>query len=230
MKNSSLYSKMLDVNILRDLPEDQKIDFLDQCAVRTYDETVTVMNQGEMFDGMLLIAKGSIEISFINPNGHQAIISHVGVGAIVGAIEAVAQKPCAASCKAFPSTVVLYCATPLLFAQLRAPVFVRNLAAEMHSLLERDNRYKAIDQFYTAEQRICSYLCQLADHGDNIRQSQSYLAGLVGCSRQTINKELGLLKEKNIIAINKGGISVLDRPNLEQRIHDLDQDNVCRTH
>ena len=78
MKNSSLYSKMLDVNILRDLPEDQKIDFLDQCAVRTYDETVTVMNQGEMFDGMLLIAKGSIEISFINPNGHQAIISHVG--------------------------------------------------------------------------------------------------------------------------------------------------------
>ena len=33
MKNSSLYSKMLDVNILRDLPEDQKIDFLDQCDV-----------------------------------------------------------------------------------------------------------------------------------------------------------------------------------------------------
>ena len=33
MKNSSLYSKMLDVNILRDLPEDQKFDFLDQCAV-----------------------------------------------------------------------------------------------------------------------------------------------------------------------------------------------------
>ena len=96
MKNSSLYSKMLDVNILRNLPEDQKIDFLDQCAVRTYDETVTVMSQGEMFDGMLLIAKGSMEISFINPNGHQAIISHVGVGAIVGTIEAVAQKPCAA--------------------------------------------------------------------------------------------------------------------------------------
>jgi biotin operon repressor len=70
----------------------------------------------------------------------------------------------------------------------------------------------------------------LADHGDNIRQSQSYLAGLVGCSRQTINKELGVLKEKSIIAINKGGISVLDRANLEQRIHDLDQDNLCHTH
>jgi len=54
-----------------------------------------------------------------------------------------------------------------------------------------------------------------SERNNTIFDSQTYLAGVVGCSRQTINKELGALRDKNFISTKKGKIEVLDREKLE---------------
>ena len=90
-------------------------------------------------------------------------------------------------------------------------------------ILERDNAGKSIDQHYTVEQRICSHLWQLSEQSKEIRQSQSYLATMVGCSRQTVNKELGILRDSEVITLSKGKITIHNRQALMERIDDLTQ-------
>jgi CRP/FNR family transcriptional regulator, cyclic AMP receptor protein len=51
--------------------------------------------------------------------------------------------------------------------------------------------------------------------GQSLSLSQSKLGAMLGKSRQTINKELGKLSERGLIAIDYGKIEVLDLPALE---------------
>ena len=223
MKNTIRFPRLLDCDIFHDLSEEHKADFLNQFSVRTFAKRTAFLHQGEHPGGMFLISHGSVEVSFLSEDGYQTIIFHAGPKDILGAIEALAAKPCAATCVAMPDTCVLYCPTPLLFQKLQSPVMIRNVAMLAFKMIERDNSSKAIDQHYTVEQRICSHLWQLSAQGNDIRQSQSYLATMVGCSRQTVNKELGALREHGIIASSKGKITVLDRDALQRRISSMAQ-------
>ena len=223
MKNTLRFPHLLDCDLFTDLADDQKADFLNQCAVRTFSSKTPVLNQGERADGMFLICHGSMEVSYVSEQGYQSILFHAGSSEILGLFEALASKPCAASCVAMPNTCTLFCPTPLLFHQMQSPVWIRNLAARTLAILERDNEGKSIDQHYTVEQRICSHLWQLSAQTKEIRQSQSYLATMVGCSRQTVNKELGILRDSDVLTLSKGKITIHNRQALMERIDDLTQ-------
>ena len=220
MKNDLRFPHLLDCEIFTDLADDQRASFINQCAVRTFTKKTAILQQGERPDGMFIISHGSVEVSFLSENGYQTILMHAGAGRELGLFEALASKPCAATCIAMPNTCVLYCPTPLLYQQLQSPVLIRNLASLAIATLERDNMSKAVDQHFTVEQRICNHLWQLSSQSAEIRQSQSYLATMVGCSRQTINKELGVLRDLNVIMISKGKITILSRDALLKRIED----------
>ena len=223
MKNTLRFPHLLDNDLLQDLSEDQKSHFLNQCAVRSFTSKTPILDQGERADGMFMICHGSVEVSYISEQGHQSILFHAGTGELLGLFEALASRDCAASCVAMPNTCALFCPTPLLFQQMQSPVWIRNLANRTLVALERDNANKSVDQHYTVEQRICNHLWQLSEQGAEIRQSQSYLATMVGCSRQTVNKELGILREQDVIMLGKGKITVLSRQALMDRIDDLTQ-------
>jgi CRP/FNR family cyclic AMP-dependent transcriptional regulator len=223
MKNSLRFPHLLDCEILNDLSDDQKADFLNQFAVRTYTSKTPIIHQGQAAEGMHLVSHGSVEVSYLSEEGFQTIIFHAGPSAPLGVIESLAAKPVAATCVAMNNTCILFCPTPLLYQQMQSPVMIRNIAKLAYSTFERDNISKSIDQHYTVEQRICSHLWQLSEQTAEVRQSQSYLATMVGCSRQTVNKELGVLRDSDIIMLGKGKFTVLDRKALADRIKALTQ-------
>ena len=78
---------------------------------------------------------------------------------------------------------------------MRRNVVVRNVMRYYVGRLRRDNHLKAVDQFLPVEQRVTSYLLHLSDANRVLRVSQSYLANAAGCSRQTVNRILGKLRE-----------------------------------
>jgi CRP-like cAMP-binding protein len=228
MMNSVRFPHLMNASFLDDLPDDPKTAFLDSCSVRVLELETTILSQGEHALGMFLIAHGTVEVSFLSEDGNKSIIYHAGVGEVLGVIETVAERSCAATCTAFANTTVLFCARPVLFEQLKSPVIIRNLAMIAHTALTRDNIFKSVDQFYTVEQKICMYLLQLSSESSKFTQSQSYLANAVGCSRQTVNKELGRLRELNIIDQTRGAIEVLDPAALSQQIEALDLSHAGR--
>lgn len=222
MKISTQFPTILDAPLLRNVPAEEAEAFLLQSRIRFAEKATPLLTQGEKPDGVYLIAEGTIEISYVSPEGHRTIIAHDGPGRTIGAIEAVANRACAATCVAFPGTYVLQWSPEDYLHQLESAVFLRNFADLALDVLQHDNASKAVDQFYTAEQRICRYLGKLAGENRTFQQSQSYLANAVGCTRQTVNKELSYLKDRDVIAISKGRIEILDPTGLDQRIVELD--------
>ncbi|SFR33956.1 cAMP-binding domain of CRP or a regulatory subunit of cAMP-dependent protein kinases [Yoonia tamlensis] len=228
MKNTLRFPQLLNTALLNDLPDADKTTFLDSCSNRSYAKDTAILTQSEPTNGMFVVAHGSVEVSFLNKDGNRSIIYHAGPGQVLGMIEAVAGRPCAATCMAFANTAVLFCPTALLMVQLKSPVFIRNFAIATHDMITRDNMFKSADQFYTVEQKICLYLRYLSTQNFKFMQSQSYLANAVGCTRQTVNKELGRLRDQGIVEVTKGAITVVDHDALTNRIEELRSPKAAR--
>lgn len=211
MKNSVRFPHLYRAPLFADLPEDQITKIIDGCAVQMFDKPTQVLTQGEPAHGMYMIAHGSVEVTCINAEGQSVLIHVMRQVEIFGEVEVLAEKPCAASCSTAANTTLLYCAKPLLYECVKSPVFLRNLMRVSYDRLVRDNTMKFVDQFYPVVQRLCAYLHRLSVDKAEISKTQSDLAGMLGCARQTLNRELGRLRDRSIIEIEKGKIRVTDR-------------------
>lgn len=209
MKNSVQFPHLKSCFLFEDVEEQQTIAFLDGYVVTVHRTPEAILSQDELPPGLFVIASGSVEISCVTEAGDRAIITHLGSGDTVGEPELIAQMPCVCSAIAQPGTVTLFCPATEFAKLIRHEMIVRNIMRSYVGRLKRDNKLKAIDQFFPVEQRITSYLLHLSDANFVLRVSQSYLANAAGCSRQTVNKVLGRLKEAGQIAIRKGEIQIL---------------------
>ncbi|WP_298256276.1 Crp/Fnr family transcriptional regulator [uncultured Litoreibacter sp.] len=222
MNNSARFPNASRANILRDLKPEEQSRFIDSCQLRSYKRGSVILNQGDPTSYMMMIAEGRVEVSYLSETGYQSIIYHAFPGGVLGAVETLSGRPCAGTCKALVDTAILMCKRTNLYEMMRSPIFVRNQATDLHDVLVHDNRYKSIDQFFTAEQKICVYLEKLsAGDATVFMESQSYLADVVGCSRQTVNKELGRLRQQGVIETTKTGVRILDYAALSRRLAEL---------
>lgn len=189
-------------------------DFIDKCAVNFYDTPTTILTQGEHSPGLFMVAHGTVEVFFLGKDGHNVFLNLANVGDVLGEVEAISEHTCAASCQVSANTTVLFCPRSLLFGYLSSVVFVKNIMAVFHDHLVRDNWFKHLDHFTPIDQRLGAYLRLLSENNSKITETQAYLANVVGCSRQTINKELAKLRDLGVISIESGVIEVLDRQQL----------------
>ncbi len=215
MKNSARFPHLLKSGVLHDLPRDFRTDFVDRCTVQFFEEPEVILTQGEPSPGMFLIAHGNIEIIYLGRDGQRTFLARAAAGAIVGEAEAIADQICAATCETTANTTLLFCPKPLLMESLSSVQFVKNLAAVFHGHLLQLNYFKLVDRYSPVDDRLCAYLLMFSERNTKIYDTQAYLASVVGCSRQTVNRELGKLRERKIIDIRKGVIEILDREKLE---------------
>lgn len=201
--------------ILKDLPSEFQKEFIDKCAVRFYDTPTAILTQGENSPGLFMVAHGSVEVFFLGKDGQNVFLNLAHTGDVLGEVEAISEHTCAASCQATANTTVLFCPKSLLFGYLSSVVFVKNIMAVFHDHLVQDNWFKHLDHFTSINQRLGAYLRVLSERNSKITVTQTYLANVVGCSRQTINKELGKLRDQGIISMDSGVIEVLERQKLE---------------
>lgn len=218
MKNSEKFPDLLNCALLDDMPVTEKAAFLDQCIAKQHTKATEILTQGELPSGIYIIAAGTAEISFITPNGNRAIITHLGTGEAMGEAEVIGQLPCVATAVAPVGTTTLLCPNSRIRTVMQSEFFIRNVARTYVGRMLRDNQFKAIDQFQPVEQRISSYLWHLSTADPVVRVSQSYLANVAGCSRQTVNRVLGRLRDDGLIAIRKEEIEVLNAELLSAQI------------
>lgn len=215
MDTSARYPQMMKAEILNGLSREFKKSFIDRCTVQTYSTPKAFLHQGEQSPGMFLVADGGVDIFYLGENGQRTFLARAGVGSILGEAEAVSEQICAATCEAMENTTLLFCSKQLLLEALTSVNFVKNLTKVFHGHLLQLNYFKLVDRHSPVDHRLCAYLLMFSERNSTIYDSQSYLAGVVGCSRQTINKELGILRDNNLISIHKGMIEIVDREKLE---------------
>lgn len=229
MENIIRFPHLRQMDLLEGLPPARADAFLQACNSRTFRTKTPFLVQGERPEGVFFVAQGAVEVTYNSPEGHRVILRLARTPSVLGLFEAIANQHCAAHCTALPGSELLYCSPQLLKEFLPDPIFIKNVCRIACKMLEHDNTYKAIDQFFTSEQKVCRYLSKFADDTQIFGQNQSYLANIVGCTRQTVNKELRQLREMSVIAIDNRQIRILDPEGLERRIKELDDKSRKRS-
>lgn len=214
MENCIRFPQLLKSEILSGLDVNFKKNFLNACGVRTYRSSTPIFEQGEPSDGMVLVAHGYVDVVYMGEDGRQLFLTRSKAGATLGETEAISDEPCAASCIASKDTMVLFSPKQLLFESLQEAGFIKNLTRIFHQRLVNDNWLKHIGQFGAVGMRLRGYLYMLSENVSKVMETQSYLASVVGCSRQTINRELAKLREEGHITQNGSEIIVVDRESL----------------
>ncbi len=196
---------------LRKLGPDLADAFFNATEILRLPVSTPILRQGSASPGLYLVVTGSVEITCKNDAGQCAILHLCGPGDIFGEIEAVTDDPCSATCTAAPGTILRFCPAPRMNALLTTKGFAAALLHIAYDRMSRESTTKFVDQFYPVEQRLCAYLHRLSSEQPVIAKTQADLAGLMGCARQTLNRELGRLRDRNVIALEKGRVRVLDR-------------------
>lgn len=215
MIEPSEFAHLHDAPILAGLSQGQKDALLASCTVRILKTPTYVLRQGETTTGSYFIAAGRVEVGYVDSSGNQIVVHTATPGEMLGEVEALSGRPCAASCLTMPDTTVLFCPAKVLYAHVPSQILIPNLCTILHDRLMRENRNRMADHYYNAEQRIRLYLSDLTTDADNaVRISQSQLGVVIGCSRQTVNKMLGELRDEGIIELGRNAVRVLDRARL----------------
>lgn len=216
MENCIKFPHLLNAEIFDGLDIGFKTSFLNACTVKIYQSETTVLEQGEPSSGMILVAHGYVDVTYVGEDGRQLFLIRSRSGTILGEVEAIADGPCAATCITSRHATLLFCDKPQLIGALRSFGFLKNITTIFHKRRVTDNQLKHVRQFGAVEKRLRSHLYMLSETNREIRETQSYLATAVGCSRQTINRELAKLREAGMIRQEGNETIVLDRDALRK--------------
>lgn len=201
--------------MLEGLSHDEKRAFLTACIPRVLKSPSSILRQGEPTAGSFLVVTGQVEVNYVDASGNPVIVHTARPGEMLGEVEALSGRPCACSCVTAPDTTVLFCPTRVLQTHIPPRLLIRNLCDALYDRMVRESRNKAADHYLSAEQRLRLHLHRLSGNGtEAVRISQSQLAVLIGCSRQTVNPMLGRLRDQGIVELGRGAIRVLDRDRL----------------
>ncbi len=216
MRDHAAFSHLLDAPLLKDLPGPLQSAFLRQSTLKRCDERCEILAQGGESPGIFMIVDGHVEISYSDEDGNVSVLHVAGSGEVVGEVEAIAEKPCAASCVAVPDTRLLLFPKSGLAPYLGEPSFTRSLVTILYHRLMRDNEVKSLGDYGSVDLRLRMYLWQMSGSVSTLNVSQDYLATVVGCTRETVNRRLRQLRDEGVIELERGLLRVVDRAALRR--------------
>lgn len=192
-----------------------------------------VMPKDRLRRELKVVVSGYLAVSGVNEGGAKFMLTLVGPGEVVGLVRLLKQGGRLYDYQAHEETVLIHLPSDALEAVLdQSPalwkdVAFRTMERQRDSIIAMQRRALG-----GVSQRVAEMLLQVArlkgervqdgkgSRGEgralSLRVSQSDLADMVSVSRQTINKELGLLSLQGIVKAAYGHLIVLDMPALRR--------------
>lgn len=212
---------------------DAQIDQLGKRARRQHFERGDIVcYQGDPGDTFYVLERGQVKVSLMSFAGQEAILVMLDAGDAFGELSLFDEQPRSATVSATEPTDVLV---------LRRPDFIRlvevhpDIAVALLGLLTK--RLRDTDQivedalFLDIGERLAKKLLQLAvtqadltDKGIELRKrfTQGELGAMIGAARESVNKQLGVLRGQGIISVDRQKITILDPDALRQRVQHLE--------
>jgi CRP/FNR family transcriptional regulator, cyclic AMP receptor protein len=216
--NSRVYAHVMRSGLLASLAADIRADVVDRCQRRQFDPGTPLISQGEALPGLMIVATGQVEISNISPEGHRTVLHLANPGDVLGEMEVLADRSGVAHCVARTAVTVLICPSVTARSLLVSPACLPGVIDRMCARMERDNQLIAMSQISSAEKQVCHRILILTSLvRPTLKISQTGLAELVGCARETVNRVLAVLRADGLIHVGRAMIVVADRDGLTAR-------------
>ena len=211
------------VPLFAQLPSGELDELGTRLRRRRYARGDTVFYEGDPGAFLCIVHEGRIKLSLTSPEGREIIIDLLGPGDVFGELAILDGEPRSADAVTTEPTELL------LLNGTSSAASCSNARASPSSF-ERDEqahaaRYALLQDaaFLDVPARLARTIlirAQVGDGGTLVtpRLNQSDLAVLVGTTRETLNKWIGIFQDQGLISWDRGRVTVLDAQRLRKRV------------
>lgn len=192
---------------------------------RRFGRGEVVFHVGDPGDALFVIASGAVKVSLPAEDGGEVILATLRPGEIFGELAILDGAPRSASAVAMVPTE-LFVLSRLRFEQLveEEPMIRRALFQTLATEIRRLTEQVAELHFLDIPGRLAARLLRLAEEA-GLRQTdgsirldgpitQGELAAMIGSTRQTVNRFLGVFAGAGILRLEREAIVILDEAGL----------------
>jgi len=179
-----------------------------------------IFHQGDPGQVLYLIQTGQVRIFVTGDEGQETSVNICGPGDIFGELAVIDGLPRSASAVAMEATVMLTLSRELFREHMRrSPQLALNFLKTLSVRVRYSTRQMDSRTFLSVPRRLARKLLELAQtYGVaepegvriNTTLTQSDLASLIGATRESINKALGLLRRRGLVRMRHNSIIVVD--------------------
>ena len=190
-----------------------------------------IFHQGDPGDALFIVMSGSIKISLPSDTGDEAILATLRPGDFFGELALLDGAPRSATAVAIEPTETYILARDR-FRELIStePIMREALLATLAAEVRRLTHHVEELHFLDITGRLASRLARLAAETGAARLAdgairlagpltQGDLAAMIGCTRQSVNKLLGLFTDDGLIRLERDRIVILDLDGLNRTAH-----------
>lgn len=194
---------------------------------RTFRRNEVIMHRGDPAGALHVIRSGRVKVTLPSEEGDETVLALMGGGACFGEIAALDGGPRSATVTAVEATETLALLREdlLSFARENAD-FAQALILTLAARLRRTDEWLEDSYFQDLDTRMARRLLELTEqHGTptaagvevQFPLTQSDLAGMLGATRVSVNRLLGVYQDEGLLRLGKGSFTVLDPNGLHAR-------------
>jgi CRP/FNR family cyclic AMP-dependent transcriptional regulator len=189
---------------------------------RTHPRGSLILTQGDPGEALFLIRSGQVKVSVVAEDGREVILSVLGPGSFFGEMALVDDEPRSAHVIAMEDTSLLQLRREDFRSRLRtSPELSIALLRELSRRLRRADDTITSLMLLDVNGRVAHLLLELAreeggEGGARItrRLTHASIGQMVGASRETVSRTMRTLVIRNVIAVERREIRLLDLPAL----------------
>jgi CRP/FNR family transcriptional regulator len=222
LKGGSMANDALRACGLFSQADDATIDALAAALrIRRFRKAETIFHQGDPGDALFIVASGSVKVVLPSDEGPEsAIVAVLGPGEFFGELAILDGAPHSATIVAIEPTETLVLQRDAFFGLIDSdPELRRALLASLAGAIRRLTGHVEDLHFLDLPARLASRILRLAAEepaapNREVRipwpYTQSEVAGMIGGSRQSVNRLLADLADEGIVRIEKEELIVSD--------------------
>jgi CRP-like cAMP-binding protein len=179
-----------------------------------------LFNQGDEADALYGVCSGRIAISLHSPDGRQSVLVLMEAGDLFGDMPLFDGEPRSAGARALEGSDLLYVPYPAIRAVLEdRPALLWSVVATLSRRLRSTDAALADSVFLDVTGRTAKRLLELAGDTDtfSLPITQEELAGLVGASRERVNKAISAFVRLGWLDMVDRQYRIADRAQLSRR-------------
>jgi CRP/FNR family cyclic AMP-dependent transcriptional regulator len=207
--------------LLGALPPDTLETLRQQATIRTVARNEVLFRQGDPASELFGIVNGRIAILTSSPDGRESLVAVLDEGSLFGELGLFDAGPRSADARALEETNVLVLGYEPVRAAIESnPTILWVIVRLLARRLRNTDESLADAVFLDVPARTAKRLLEIAGDQDQFRlpMTQEDLAGLVGASRERVNKALSLFTRLGWIEVEgRNRYRILDRTALHER-------------
>ncbi|HEX5501734.1 MAG TPA: Crp/Fnr family transcriptional regulator [Thermomicrobiales bacterium] len=226
---------MADVEVLRRvpflaiLPEPDLARLAEQAHPRQYRAGATIFHREDPGFNLHILRRGRVKLVLASPEGREVTVGLLRPGDFFGEMALLDGGPRSASVVALEAVETVTLERPPFVAVLEQhPEVSSALLAVLGDRLRRTDELLQDILFLDLPARLAKQLLGLGEeHGHPVPEglrldlhlSQSELAGMVGATRESVNRCLSAYADRGLLALDRDGITLLKPDDLRRRIY-----------